>query len=94
MITEAQAREICRREINHAEPESLDIVVTDVLELPDAWVVHYQSRAFVESGNFSDRLAGNAPFVICKKTGKFVVLCTALPLERQIQEAVVSFRSK
>lgn len=95
MITEEEARAICLREINRSEgPESIEMVVTEISELPDAWVAYYQSREYMETGNFSAAVVGNGPFVICKNTGRFAALGTALPLEAQIKEALVRLRNQ
>jgi hypothetical protein len=47
----------------------------------------------MESGNVGDALAGNGPFVISKTTGRFVALGTALPFEKQIDEAIKRLRN-
>lgn len=89
MTTEEQARAICHQQINQVDDcEKVGNVITDVIDLPEAWVLYYQSRAYVESGNISDALAGNGPCVISKKTGRCIVLGTALPLEAQIDDAL------
>lgn len=92
MTTEEQARAICHQQINQVDDcekvEKVEKVITDVIDLPEAWVLYYQSRAYVESGNISDALAGNGPCVISKKTGRCIVLGTALPLEAQIDDAL------
>jgi hypothetical protein len=94
MITEDQARAICHEEINRDNcGEQVEMVVTDVIEHPEAWVAYYQSRAYMESGNVGDALAGNGPFVISKTTGRFVALGTALPFEKQIDEAIKRLRN-
>lgn len=94
MITEDQARAICHYEINRDDGgEKVEMVVTDVTEHPEAWVAYYQSRAYLESGNISDALAGNGPFIISKTTGRFVTLGTALPFEKQIDEALKRLRN-
>ena len=95
MISEDEARAICLREIYRAEGlENVEIAVTEMSELPDAWVAYYQSREYMETGNFSAALAGNGPFVICKKTGRFVALGTALPFAAQIKEALERLRNQ
>ena len=49
------------------------------------WVFFYETKAFVE-GLSDDPLFGNAPIIINKYTGEFVVTGTAKPIEKYIQE--------
>lgn len=50
------------------------------------WVVFYQSKAYVESGDFRDMLGGNAPYFVNKHNGKIDVSGTAHPIEYYISE--------
>ena len=51
------------------------------MERSFGWVFFYQSRRYLQSGNFSDLLAGNAPIVVAKTDGRIHVTGTARPLE-------------
>lgn len=95
MISKEQARSLCDDEINRPDgywPDKPELVVVEIVELPEAWVVYYQSRAFLESGNFSDRLVGNGPYVVCKISGRFAIAGSAPPIELRIQEALNSIQ--
>ena len=39
-------------------------------EFEDGWIVHYQSKDYLDSGNEKSRLIGTAPFIIDKSTHK------------------------
>ena len=52
------------------------------------WVFSYQSKRFLISGNFSDMLAGNAPLLVCRSSGKLFELGTAAPMETYIDNFV------
>ena len=45
------------------------------------WVFFYNSKEYIETGNLSFTLAGNAPFIIDKITGEIYITGTAHPLE-------------
>lgn len=46
----------------------------------------FESKAFLETGDFSTQLAGNAPFIIDKDSGELHVFGTAFPLEKYLQD--------
>jgi len=48
------------------------------------WVFFYDSKAYVEDGESSLALAGNAPFIIDRRTGALHETGTALPTERYL----------
>jgi hypothetical protein len=90
-IAESQARSICHKQINErtfASSDEDERIVTEVTELPTAWVLYYQSRKYVETGEFSHALAGNGPFVVSKLPGRFVAGGSAPPISKRIQEAL------
>ena len=49
------------------------------------WVFFYQSAEFLETGDFSKRLAGNAPIIVSKVDGKLHETGTAKPIEFYIE---------
>src|SRR5215472_7912682 len=48
---------------------------------PYGWVFFYNTRRFLETGEFLARLGGNAPILIEKATGTVYVTGTAHPLD-------------
>jgi hypothetical protein len=55
------------------------------------WVQGYQSRAFVERGDFLQALAGNGPIVVPKDGSEPFALTSAEPEELQMQRVKVQF---
>jgi hypothetical protein len=58
----------------------------ETIEKDWGWVFFYQSVAFIESGDFLDKLGGNAPIIINKQTGKLIHTGTAYDIEHYIKE--------
>ncbi|VXC34628.1 hypothetical protein PSEUDO8Z_100175 [Pseudomonas sp. 8Z] len=55
-------------------------------EFSEGWYFCYQSKEFLETGELSAQLAGNAPFLIDKQSGELHVLGTAKPLESYLED--------
>jgi len=97
MITESAARAIVYKQINQSDPYWLnkpELVATHAQEMATAWVIYYQSRAYLQSKSASDALVGNGPYVVCKTSGRFVIVSTALPIEQGIQAAVAQLQDE
>lgn len=62
------------------------IVEKDTITKPYGWVFFYESKAFLATQKFSDRLLGNAPLLIDKIDGELRVLGTAQPVEVYLSE--------
>ncbi|GAB5562835.1 MAG: hypothetical protein SynsKO_44820 [Synoicihabitans sp.] len=77
--------------IERSSPGSNLQILEDVTtEFTHGWVFHYQSKAFLESGDLSDRLAGNAPIIIDSRNGSIHETGTAERLEYYIQNYEVT----
>ncbi len=90
MITKAQAETIVSERINQPDPywpEKPEMVITRVEERELGWVIYYDSRRHVESGDYRDALAGNAPYFVARDDGSLWDTGTAAPLEERIREA-------
>ena len=85
-MTREEAQLLVARKLR--EMSDLDIVVLDdaTLERPWGWVFFYQSREFLETGEFSARLAGNGPIFVNRNTGELRHAGTALPVETYIED--------
>ena len=59
------------------------VLVGDPIEFDQGWVFSYDSRRYVESGDLSAALAGNAPIAVLRD-GDVRVLGTAFPLDHYI----------
>ena len=67
-------------------PVECVILENETIEKDWGWVFFYQSKAFIKSNNFIDMLAGTAPYIVNKHTGKITLTGTAHPIEYYIQE--------
>jgi len=87
MLSLADARKIAEAYLKSIEPEvGLELVLLDeaTMEQSFGWLFFYNSRSFVETGNFSDCLAGNAPLIVSRADGAIHVTGTAFPIEHYI----------
>lgn len=83
------AKAIVSKVINskyYAPGDELVIVDEDTIEKDYGWIFFYNSREFLETGEFSARVAGNGPIVIEKADGRITQLGTARPSEEYIRE--------
>ncbi len=55
-----------------------------VIERPKCFVFFYESNSFLATGNFADRLVGNAPILVDRETGMARFLGTAEPVENYV----------
>jgi hypothetical protein len=53
----------------HADRIPTEVVITTETETDDGWIFSYNSRAYVEDGNPSARLAGNYPIFVSRADG-------------------------
>ncbi len=86
-MTEGEARAIAIAYLDAAMRGSgVDVVIVDnaTIEKSYAWIFFCQSKRYLESGNFSDRLAGNAPIVVAKADGRVHQTGTAYPLQHYL----------
>jgi hypothetical protein len=63
---------------------TLVLQLEETIEFELGWVFFYQTKAFLESGNFRDSVIGNAPIIVDKRDGKIVGLGTAHSTETYI----------
>jgi len=91
MITKKQAQKIIYQKINEKDlswPDRPEMVILEeeTIEKEYGWIFFYQSKKFMESGNISDALAGNAPYIFNKHSGEIIVTGTAYPIDYYITE--------
>ena len=55
-------------------------------EFSGGWFFCYQSTEYLETGNVSAQLAGNAPFLVDRRSGELHVLGTAKPLAQYLDD--------
>ncbi|WP_140919014.1 YrhB domain-containing protein [Limnobaculum xujianqingii] len=62
------------------------VVITLINRFAEGWVFCFQSKEYLETGDFSALLAGNSPFLIDKDSGEIHLLGTSYPMEKYLQE--------
>ena len=69
-------------------PKDFSYVILDeyTIERTRCFVFFYESSQFIETERFEDRLVGNGPIMVDRKTGTVRQLGTALPVEYYIAE--------
>jgi hypothetical protein len=85
-MTRAEAESIALRSINqhyYHPRDSLAVLPKPVIEKPYGWIFFYQSRAFLETGDFTFQLMGNGPVVV-RDDGTVHTLGTARSPEEEI----------
>ena len=88
-IEEAVA--LVEKEINEPDPSWPDkpiivVLSESTIETDWGWVFFYQSQRYIDTDDISERLAGNAPFIVNRITGEALVTGTAHPIEHYIAE--------
>lgn len=64
----------------------IPVVITLQGRFSEEWFFCFQSREYLETGEFSAQLAGNSPFLVDKDTGEIHELGTAYPIEKYLQD--------
>lgn len=87
-MTQADARKRAAEYIREgvSSPWGVTPVIIDeqTREIDIGWVFFYDSKEYLETGDFSNRLAGNAPLVVSKRDGYLYVTGTASPVEEYL----------
>jgi hypothetical protein len=90
MVSENEAYAICYAQINQPDlswPEKPEIVIISTVEREHSWVFYYQSKPYVEHGDFGQSLVGNGPCVVVKSDGCFAFTATFPPIDERVSEA-------
>ena len=66
----------------------LVLLKNETIEREFGWIFFYQSERYLEKGNFSDILAGNAPLVVTRSDGRLHETGTAYPLEHYLERFI------
>lgn len=72
----------------------IDCVVLEskTIEKPWGWVFFYQSKSYVETGDFREMLGGNAPIIVNRNTKELTYTGTAYDIEHYIREYEASIQ--
>jgi hypothetical protein len=85
MLTREQALEIARAALADWYDGDESVVVDEVtIERDFGWVFFHTSRRYLE-GDESAAMAGNAPLIVDRRTGRFFLTGTAFPIEFYIE---------
>jgi hypothetical protein len=68
------------------DDDELVIVEESTIEREWGWVFFYTSRKWMETGSLEYAIAGNAPVIVEKATGRIVDTGTALPIGHYIAD--------
>jgi len=82
MLSVSEAKNLVLSEIGN----ECGILDDHTIERKWGWVFFFQSNEFIESGNFRDMLAGNAPYIVNKNTGNLHITGTAYEVKHYINE--------
>jgi len=69
----------------YLDDSEIPLQITEEGEFAGGWFFCFQSAEFLRTGDSSDQLAGNGPFLIDRNTGELVELGTAEPLESYLE---------
>jgi hypothetical protein len=90
MIDKAAARNLVEAELdrlNQGIPDVEFAIMDDrTLERDFGWVFFWNSREFIDTGDFQYALLGNAPLIVDKEDGTLHVAGTGRPTEEYIRE--------
>ncbi|VXD08716.1 hypothetical protein YERSI8AC_800002 [Enterobacterales bacterium 8AC] len=78
--------EAVEKATNYLKGADVPVVITLQGRFAEGWFFCFQSREYLETGEFSAQLAGNSPFIIDKDTGEIHELGTAYPIEKYLQD--------
>lgn len=72
----------------------LALLLEDTIEFELGWVFFYQSKEYIQTGDFLDAIAGNAPIIVNKYDGSLHVTGTAHTVEWYIAKYVEEIKNK
>jgi hypothetical protein len=88
-ITQDDANQVALSYLTKLEQEfgePLGLANSETLDKSFGWVFFYNSKAYLETGDFGSMLGGNAPFIVNKSNGEVVITGTAKPVEDYIAD--------
>jgi hypothetical protein len=66
--------------LGSASGDDFALIVDKTIEVNEGWIFFYNTREFIETGNFNSRLAGNGPIFV-NRNGVVRNLPSAIPWE-------------
>lgn len=82
-----QARAAAERQLRAGEEPGTPLALTgETLERSWCWVFFYNTRAYIETGDSLESLAGNGPIVVNKDGSEVWTMGSAFPAEHFLDE--------
>lgn len=72
-------------------PIDCAVLEEETTEKPWGWVFFYQSKEYIETGDFRHMVGGNAPIIVNRVTGELIHTGTAHDIEHYINEYEKTF---
>ena len=87
MLTKDDAYSLVESEFSKFDPDTDPVIVGEATqEYSWGWVVHYQSKKYLETNEIRHAFAGNAPYIVNKYSGEVYITGTARPVEEYVRE--------
>ena len=78
--------EALRKANEYLSNSEFPVVITSQGRFSEGWFFCFQSKEYIETGDSSALLAGNAPFIIDKDSGELHELGTVQPLKEYLHD--------
>jgi hypothetical protein len=87
MITKDTALNIFTKKLNEMSiVAGVELALMNIREEDFGWIFLYQAKSYVETGDTTGVIVGNAPIIIDKLDGSVHITGTAYPLKHYIEE--------
>jgi hypothetical protein len=89
-ITKQQAEKLVYERINTPRPDWPDMpemIILHTEERQSGFLVYWTSRLWRETGDIRHAVAGNGPYLVCKKDGTLFEVGSRPPIEERILDA-------
>ena len=85
MLSQAEASQLVKAHLESNAEFDCVVLEQETLEYDFGWVFFYNSREFVLTGDIRMSLAGNAPIIVERSTGRLLPTGTAHPVEDYVK---------
>ncbi len=88
MLTKTEALELVSSKLSKMSSLDDPFAINDssTIERDFGWVLFYNSKKFLESGEFQYKLAGNGPVIVNKRSGEVEFCASHKPVDECIKE--------
>ncbi|SEI09118.1 Immunity protein 35 [Rheinheimera pacifica] len=67
------------------EGDEIIIIERNTIEKPWGWVIFHTSKLWLETNDIKYAIAGNAPTIVERETGKLITTGTAMSIDKYIE---------